>query len=140
MPVILEQAYWVFNDNVFPCDCCAATMAMGKTHWVCYNNNKNFLILDEEPDLSQPHEAVVCHGKGCSNPLHTDAIRTLFQCGMQGLGWGDILLLWEEEQMSLLSAEELAALQQKKAEERAKKAEEDAKDEAARICEAKARE
>lgn len=120
MTITIQPPVWSFNEDSTPCSCCWATNAIEGDLWTCDRTNKQWFITDPQViSRPEPHNWCECDGS-CNNPLHTESNLILAQAYMRGISWGDILQIWENEQLSKLSEEEKNAIKKRQEEELAK--------------------
>lgn len=100
----LMRPVWLTSDPYLPCDCCHESYAFENGVWTCKRGPKWF-VYEQEPDLTQPHDMMICNGK-CNNPLHTYSNILLSYSRMNGDTWGDLARMFEEEELGKLSEEE----------------------------------
>jgi hypothetical protein len=119
--ITIQPPVWAFDEDSTPCSCCWATNAIEGDKWICNETNKQWLITDPHAshDPHTLHSWYECKGN-CPNPLHNDSNLILAQASMRGIGWGDILQIWEDEELAKLSEAEKNAMKQKQEEELAK--------------------
>jgi hypothetical protein len=79
--------------------------------------------------LAAPHSLLQCNGR-CGQPFHTVAAIQMAWANTVGAGWGDLALIWDEEEAAMETPEQTAA----KALAKAKQQEEDAKEAKAARC------
>jgi hypothetical protein len=79
--------------------------------------------------LAAPHSLLLCNGR-CGNPFHTVAAIQMAWADKVGAGWGDLTLIWDEEEAAMETPEQTAA----KALAKAKQQEEDEKEAKAARC------
>ena len=110
------DAFWVFDDNNTPCQCCSAIEAMENGFWNC--KERRWAVVDSYFPLE--HTAETCDGS-CGNLFHATHISELLCAELSGYGWGDVQYGWENDAYARLSPEEkatrLAADAAEKAEE-----------------------
>ncbi len=117
---VFERPFWAFSEDTLPCRCCSPSFAMEEEFWQCKQGPK-WLVVDEYPGLESHHEMAVCDG-ACSNPLHTTSNLQLAYAEFNGMSWGELDQLWEDEKLSHLSSHERAARLAQKAAEQAQEA------------------
>ena len=98
------DAFWVFDDNNTPCQCCSPIDAMEDGFWNC--KERRWAIVDTYFPLE--HMAETCDGS-CGNPFHATFISDLLCAELSGYGWGDVQFEWEHDAYAKLSSEEKAA-------------------------------
>ncbi len=109
----IADAFWVFDDDNYPCRCCSAVDAIEADFWNC--KERRWRIVDEA--YLAEHTAATCDGS-CGDPLHAPFICDLIRAEYSGRGWGDVVMDWEaEERMALSPAERAARDAAKDAEE-----------------------
>ncbi len=101
--MMTSSAYFVLADadGPYPCSCCSPQSAWEDGYWNC--SKRSWHLFDSPPDLSQPHRSEICEGK-CGNPLHS--LYIFEKAVLFGIGFGDLLLFWEEEAFAALSPDE----------------------------------
>jgi hypothetical protein len=114
-----KSPIWVFNEDSFPCKCCNPAVAMDDGKWTCLTTNVSWLVVDEQPDLTKPHEPCVCDGS-CGDKFHKGLYLTFAYADVIGLTWGDLYWLWSREELSQLSPEEIAKRNAEEAERQAR--------------------
>jgi hypothetical protein len=112
MTITLQRPVWLTTEQYLPCDCCHESFAYKNGVWTCKQGPK-WYVLDEEPDLTKPHDMNVCNGT-CGNPLHKGSNLIFAYSSMNGDKWGDLAIMFEEEELNQLTEEQR---QKKKAEE-----------------------
>jgi hypothetical protein len=120
----LQPPIWFFNEESFPCRCCAAVDAIEEDVWRC-RNERTWLVIEEEPLLEGPHDAAVCDGS-CSNPFHTRMYLEIAHASAHGITWGDLNWQWENAAWNALSAEEQTRRKKEDAERKEKEKKESA--------------
>jgi hypothetical protein len=127
MATLAPTWVWDPTENTLPCYCCSPTLAMEDGRWTCRRaptptGSESWVLLDEAPDLTQPHDLHVCDGT-CKDPLHASYILKLAQSDLTGETWGDLAQTWDEELKAHMTAAEKARLiaeERKAAEEAAR--------------------
>ena len=100
----IADAFWVFDDDSYPCRCCSAVDAIEADYWNC--KERRWLIVDEA--FLSEHSAATCDGS-CGDPLHAAFICDLTRAELSGIGWGDVVMDWEADELLALSPAEKAA-------------------------------
>jgi hypothetical protein len=100
----LVRPVWLTSEEYMPCDCCHESFAYQNGVWTCKRGPKWF-VYEEEPDLTKSHSMEVCNGK-CGNPLHTPSNLLFAYSCMNGDTWGDLAMMFADEELDKLSAEE----------------------------------
>ena len=109
--MMTASSYFVLEDpdGPYPCTCCSPQSAWDGDRWNC--SKRSWILMDTPPDLSQPHDSMICEGS-CGNPLHSLSI--FDKAALFDIGFGDLLLFWEEEAFAALSPAEQARIVAKK--------------------------
>ena len=113
----IADAFWVFDDDNYPCRCCSAVDAIEADYWTC--KERRWLIVDEA--FLAEHTAATCDGS-CGDPLHAAFICELTRAELSGIGWGDVQYQWDLDELLALSPSEKAARDAAAAAEDAEKA------------------
>ena len=114
---------WVTFDAVEsgapPCTCCHHMSAWDdEGYWQCEKTGRRWLIVDAEPDLSQPHVAGFCDGNRCPyHPLITPELSQFYRASEGGISWGDIVQDEEDEARARETPAQKAAREAKAARE-----------------------
>lgn len=101
-------------DGPYPCSCCSPMTAWEDDHWTCSRLDRTYTFVDSKPNMSMAHPIEFCDGL-CGNPLHSADMRTLTKGVALGLYWGDIAMMWEQEEFNQLTATQQAARLEKEA-------------------------
>ena len=72
--------------------------------WNC--KERRWLIVDES--FMDEHTAATCDGS-CGNPLHGGFFRELVCAELSGIGWGDVVSEWEDDELMALTPAQKAA-------------------------------
>lgn len=96
-----ERPIWAFSEEELPCRCCSPGFAMEDDLWQC-KQGPAWQVVDEIPDLAQPHDFSVCDGS-CGNPTHNKSNLQLAYAEFNGVGWGDLDQMWMDEELATLS-------------------------------------
>jgi hypothetical protein len=126
MTITLQRPVWLTSEKYLPCDCCHENFAYNNGIWTCKQGPK-WYVRDNEVDLTKPHDMNVCNGK-CGNPLHTPANLVFAYSSMNGDKWGDLAMMFEQEELSKLSSEERQQKEEEEAEKDRKREEEKEKE------------
>ncbi len=102
------------SDGPYPCDCCSPVTAWDDDQWTCSRLGRTYTLVDSMPNMSVAHTAEFCDGN-CSNPFHSADYRTLTKGVRLGLYWGDLCMMWEQEEFNRLSAADQQAKLEKDA-------------------------
>lgn len=119
-----ERTWWAFNDSKGPCGCCSHTEGFSGEDglWTCQKGFR-WYVMETEPDFSKPHSSEICPGNCREHPLLTAAILQLMRAGLNGIGWGDLIV---EEEAAAEAALSESARRSKRLEEANRRAAEDA--------------
>ena len=118
---IPKKAYWIFNENSYPCTCCSPVSAMNDNYWECSYSWARWRILDEEPDFSKPHDLELCMGKCSYHPLITSYILPLIHPELYDTTWGDYSSEFEQAYLALETAIQKCERLRREADEAEKK-------------------
>jgi hypothetical protein len=77
------------------------------------------VVLDQAPDLTQPHDITVCDGT-CKDPFHKGFMLELAHSTFLGKTWGDLVQTWDERRVAQMGAAERAKLEAAQREAEAK--------------------
>ena len=102
------KPYWVYNENERPCSCCDPGHAMDKNMWDCSCTERKWLVVDEEPDMTKPHDAELCVGNCAFHPLLTKEVHALTHSELYQTTWGDYSAELEDAIRALETASQKA--------------------------------
>jgi hypothetical protein len=80
-----------------PCKCCSVLTAVDENceNWICKNSGRRWVILENIPDMTQPHPEYLCSGSCAFHTLFSPSIARWHRGVIAGRTWDD--LLSEEE-------------------------------------------
>jgi hypothetical protein len=101
MIALVDYPTWWWTPKDTPCD-----------HYICANSNRcefngrRWNVSSTE--MSQPHDILNCNGH-CGHPFHTKEAIQLAQAHSRGVGWGDVVYVWDQEEAALETPEQRRA-------------------------------
>lgn len=115
--MLLRSRYCVWPEdetakNAWPCRCSDPAFAVEDGSWECPHGKWEFISSwDSVPPLAKNHTLEECRGGDCSqHGLIAGPLLELHLSSQVGLGWGDIVLTWDEMAYNQMSQAERSAL------------------------------
>ena len=97
------------------CGCCCSWDIIQENggYTYCLNTTREWFVVREEPDLTQPHDLEVCMGNCPFHPLLTKDMHVLTNAGLYETTWGDYSMELEAATLASETEEQKAERLQK---------------------------